>query len=104
MNIGLVLTGIHDSWEGSLNTNLIELVTMIIKNINRLLPRNIPLPVYELADAARTAPIVQWLLVPARTEKLRKSRCNRLFSDHQHGGIIISGKYLKWKVTIVFLR
>ncbi len=94
MNIGLVLTGIRDSWEGSLNTDLIERVTAIIKNINRLLPRNIPLPVYELACPRTYCPLFLSLPCPTPTEKLRKADAT-VSSDHQHGGIDISGNYLK---------
>ncbi len=80
--------------EGSLNTDLIERVTMTSKNINRL-RRNIPLPVYmSWFVLARTAPIVPVVARARLTEKLRKQMQPSL-SDHQHGGIDISGNYLK---------
>ena len=86
MHIGLVLTGSRDGCEGTLNADLIERVTTIIKNINRLLPRNTPLSVYELAcpgvHCSRCS-------CPAWTEKLRRQR-QPSHSDHQHGGIDIS--------------
>lgn len=95
MNIGLVLTGSRDSWEGTLDTDLIERVTTIIKNINRLLPRNIPLSVYELACPGTYCSHCSCRCsCPAWTEKLRKQMQLSL-SDLQHGGIDISGKLLE---------
>jgi len=95
MDIGLVLTGSSDSWEGTLNTDLIERVTTIIKNINRLLPRNIPLSVRELARPGTCCSGCSYRCsCPAWTEKLRKQMQASL-SDYKHGGIDISGKLLE---------
>ncbi|MDC7871110.1 hypothetical protein TH60_16585 [Pantoea ananatis] len=94
MDIGLVLTGSRDSWEGTLNADLIERVTMIIKNINRLLPRNIPLSVYELAcPGMHCSHCSCRCSCPAWIEKLRR-QMQPSHSDHQHGGIDISGQLL----------
>ncbi|WP_258087094.1 PD-(D/E)XK nuclease family protein [Xenorhabdus bovienii] len=95
MSIGLVLTGVSDSWTGMLDKHLTEWATSIIENLNELLQRNIPLSVYGLArPGMHCSGCSSRCSCPVYVEKLREQM--QLFCvDRQYGGRDIYGHLLE---------
>lgn len=95
MKIRLEITGIGDSWAGSLDNYLVELVTNIIGNLNDILPRDTPLLVSKLARTGSHCTNCSCRCsCPAYTEVLR-SHTPQPNIDYQQIGMDIYGQLLE---------